>query len=76
MSSARRVDLVTERVDVDTGNFVSTREHREIPVVDGNAERLARERSTVFCLLFAWWPSCHPHCYRETGKETEQKDCK
>ena len=49
--------MVAERVDVDTENYVSlARDHREIRVVDGNAEHLDTYSQDVELLLLGTRP--------------------
>ena len=79
--------MVAERVDVDTENYVSlARDHREIRVVDGNAEHLDTYSQDVELLLLGTRPGvlcstgsslggCVASQMAQTGEETERKDC-
>ena len=52
----RRFGLVAELVDEDMGNYVSmAREHRDISVMDGNAETLDMYSQDVELLLLGHW---------------------
>ena len=78
----RRFGLEAERVDVDTENFVSMpREHREMPVLDGNTEKYRRRalghEIGVPCSACSSLGGCVARhiLTAKPDDETEQTDC-